>query len=291
MTEPTVSEVSTAAGTSSEQTGFVHSVREETRLLDLCLLASIPVALLAVYQLPVELRESLVFQVGSPTLLTAYTAHFVHLSDLHLLGNILIYVIIAPVAYLLCVLSARRSLFYVTLTTLVTVFPLALSAMQLAFPRQREILGFSGINAGFFGLLSLALVLYVGHQFARRSLVRYAPGALFITVGMIALVTLPERAWRVEIAAGAMLIGFGYFLLAASNYGVPGREQLGEFLDQPGYAELAGGATGLVVAYPFVGFQDAVVVGESVVDVYIHLLGFCLAFIVVFAYVVVVEEM
>jgi hypothetical protein len=48
------------------------------------------------------------------------------------------------------------------------------------------------------------------------------------------------------------------------------------------------GALAVVKLLPFVAFQDAVVPESGVVDVYVHLLGASLAFIVLFAYVFVI---
>lgn len=270
--------------------GFLRAVASQVRLLDLFFLAVVPVVLVGVSQLPVSVREQYVFDITDPTLMTAYTSHFIHLQNDHLLGNLSIYLLVAPITYCLCVLSGRDQLFRITLFTLLGVFPFVLSGLQLIFPREREIFGFSGINAALFGLLCLAVVLYLGHQFTRRAVQRYAPGLLLVTLGMIALISLPSRGWRIEIAAVSLALGVVYLVSGLYTYGFPSRAELVRSLDQRGYMELAGAGFGLVFAYPFVGFGERVVAGEGVVDVYVHLLGYSLAFIVVFIFLVVSEN-
>ena len=154
-------------------------------------------------------------------------------------------------------LSGRRQLFWTTWLTLLVAFPFALSAMQLSFPDARTLLGFSGINAGFVGLLCFLVVSYAGTTLAAGIEERDAPALLFWTVGLISWVTLPPRAWRVELA------------------------------------ELAVAGLCVLLAYPFLGFgaQTSLVTGDGVFDVYIHLLGYCLAFIVVYVFVLLADDL
>lgn len=277
--------MTTASDTSG---GFLGVVTTEIRALDLAAIGVVPAFLIGVFALPTAVRERFVFENAAPTVRAAYLSHFVHRQQLHLVGNLMVYLVVAPVTYLLCVLAGRRLLFRATFVTLLTVFPFALSVMQLLFPRQREILGFSGLNAGLFGLLCVAWVLYVSEQFLDPTSTRYAPAVLFVVCGAIALITLPARAWRLEIGLGSLAVGVGYVLLWASNTrsDLTGIRQR---VARPGYPELAGTGVGLIVSYPFVGFRRIVTSGTGVVDVYAHLLGFALAFIVVYVYLTVVE--
>lgn len=285
-----MTELRKAVPSATDNQSFRTAVKTGGSGLDAGLVALVALVLVGVFLLPEATREGLVFDRASPTLLTAYTSHFVHLHDAHLLGNLSVYLVVVPVTYLLCVLGGRRQLFRITFVTLLAAFPFALSAMQLVFPREREILGFSGINAGFFGLLCLAWLVYTGRRFIGRNSLRYGPAVLFLTTGVIALVALPARAWRFEIAAGSIALGILYLLVWFSRDGGPSLERIREGFSRPGYAELAGAGFGLIVAYPFVGFHEALTVETGVVDAYVHLLGYALAFIVVYAYVVITDD-
>jgi hypothetical protein len=274
----------------STDRSFLQDVVQQTRLVDLAALLAVPAVLVGVFQLPVETRQQLVFDRGAPTVLTAYTSHFVHLNGVYLLGNVLTYLFVGLLSYLLCVLSDRRQLFWTATFALLAVFPFALSTMQLVFPRERLILGFSGINGGFFGLLCFSLFAFARANLSDALDERFAPVLLFVTVALIALVVLPERAWRVEIAVAALAIAALYVGVALSASGLPSCAAIREATANPGYFELAGGALGALLSYPFVGFGAVVLTENSVVDVYVHLLGYALAFITVFSFVIISDD-
>jgi len=276
--------------TAATERPLLRALGEESRLRDLLLLALAPAVLIGLFQFPQAMRVRLALDVSEPTVLTAYTAYFVHLTWPHLLGNLLVYLVVAPLAYLLLVLSGRRQLFWWSLITFLTAFPFALSALQLVFPRTRLLVGFSGLNAALFGLLCFSIVGYTGATIAAGLDDRHAPILLFATVAIIALVSVPSRAWPGEIAAVSAGFGLLYLATAVRESGLPSRESIGRAIDSPGYFELAGGSLGVLFAYPVVGFQETVVDGVGTVDVYVHLLGFCLAFIVVYVFVVVVAD-
>ncbi|MFB6224092.1 MAG: hypothetical protein ABEH86_10540 [Haloarcula sp.] len=274
--------------TNEHERGFLQDALSEARRFDLALIAAVPVLLLAVYALPQSRLEGLVFNTTAPSLVTAYASHFVHLDGFHLLGNLVVYLPVVGIAYLLCILSHRRQLFRVTFVILLVAFPIALSAMQLIFPRDRLIFGFSGINAGFVGLACFALAGYISVNISQRADERYAPVLFFVAAGLITLISLPARAYRFEISTASLALAVVYLGFAISQKGMPTVADLRAATDRPGYFEAAGAGFGLLVGYPFVAFQDVVVPGSGVLDVYIHLLGFSLAFIIVFAYVFVV---
>jgi hypothetical protein len=267
-----------------------QAIAEEVRAPDLALLAVVPVVLAGVFQFPGATRTGLAFDVSAPTVLTAYSSHYVHLSLSHLLGNLLVYLVVAPLTYLLLAISGRQQLFRWSSFTFLVAFPFTLSLLQLVFPRARLLLGFSGLNAAFFGLLCFAVVAHAGTTLSGDIGERDAPVLLFSTVAVIALVSLPSRAWSTEIAAVSAAFGLLYLAAPVYRSGLPSREAIDEAIANPGYFELTGGGLGVVFAYPFVGFQDAVIPGGGVVDVYAHLLGFCLAFIVVYSFVFVVDR-
>ena len=90
------------------------------------------------------------FDYATPTLLTAYTAHFVHFDPAHLSINLGSYLLLVPVTYALAALSDELSRFRVAVVTLHTAVPLALSGLNLALVRPRVGYGFSGVAASLF---------------------------------------------------------------------------------------------------------------------------------------------
>lgn len=149
-------------------------------LFDFVLIITVPIALLGVFLLPIETREQFVFSVSEPTIITAYTSYYVHLDQAHLLGNLLMYGLVAPTVYTLSVLSDKRWLFRRGFITILLAFPFALTGTQIGFPRERLLFGFSGINAAFFGLLCFVVVSYASIHLSSIIRERDAPVLLFL---------------------------------------------------------------------------------------------------------------
>jgi hypothetical protein len=269
---------------------FLDEIVRQTRLLDLLAVGLVPVVLTGIYTLPRETREAFVFETENPTILTAYTSYFVHLDWFHLLGNLVVYFPAVVIAYLLCVLSNRRTLFGITFLTLLVAFPFVLSAMQLIFPRERLLLGFSGITAGIVGLACFALVGYVRTALAVEVNDRYAPTLLFFTTALIASIAVPSGAYRTAITLASIGLGTVYLGFALVQNGLPSRDTLTSAANRRGYFAFTGAAVGLLVGYPFVAFQTVLIPEGGILNVYVHLLGYNLVFIVVFSFVALVER-
>lgn len=272
----------------TKENGFITHLRERSSVIDLIGVVVLVLILLGIHSLPAVTRETLAFQVGSPSLLTAYTSHFVHLDGQHLVGNLLIFLPTICIAYVLCVLSDRRQLFRISTAVIIAVFPFVLSGLQLVFPRERTILGFSGLTAAFVGLSCFALTSFIRVNLWNGFHERYAPIFLFFTSGLIALIALPSRGYQLEIGVAALLLSLLYFAAGILNHGTPSASTIRSAIARPGYFEFTGAGVGLLVSYPFVAFHESVVHPKAVTDVYIHLLGFNLAFIIVFCFVFVI---
>jgi len=126
----------TTAKRDADGSGFRRELVAGVRLVDLLALAAVPVVLGAVFALPESTRRSLAFAYTDPTVRTAFTAHYVHLDVDHLAGNVAGYVVLAGVGYALAVLAGCRRFFMVALATFLAAFPVVLSALNLAVPRN-----------------------------------------------------------------------------------------------------------------------------------------------------------
>ena len=266
-----------------ERTGFVDALRRRVRLLDVALLAVVPVVMLAVYVLPYPLKRSLAFSYVDPSPITAVTAHYVHLSPGHLVANLAGYAVIASVGYLLAVLADRRRLFGLSMVVYLVVFPPVLSALNLAVPRPAITYGFSGVNMAIAGLLPLLLAGYLGRRLMGTVSGRDAPALFFLVMALIALVAIPRRPSTLIVAAGSGLVALVYtgrlvVDAAAGSGNIVGFDR--ESGPIAGWVEL--GAAGVVVAigYPLVGFPTDVTGPGLVVNLYVHTLGYSIAFIV-----------
>ena len=267
---------------------FLDELSARTRLIDLVALCLPPTVLVAVFALPRATRRSLAFAYMDPSLLSAFTAHYVHLGADHLLGNLAGYGLLAGTGYALAVLSGRRRLFFTAFVTYLTAFPFALSALNLAVPRNAIGFGFSGVNMALAGLLPILWYCYARDRFAPSASVTALPAVFFALVGWIALLALPVSTEGVGLAglatgvAGALLA----LLYAASSDARlprPIRTHLRSVASSPGYGDLLAVGAVVAVGYPVVGFPADPSGGGSVVNLYVHLLGFCLGFIGPFA--------
>ncbi|MFC7069034.1 hypothetical protein [Halobaculum lipolyticum] len=267
--------------TTEPTTPFGPALRERVRRRDCLALAAVPVVLVAVFLSPEATRRELAFAYRRPTVLTAYTAHFVHLSLDHLLANVLGYALLAGTGYVVAVLADVRRLFGVAAATYLLAFPLVLSALNLAVPRDALGYGFSGVTTAFAGLLAVVGAAYAGRRLHPALGVRHAPGAFLLALAAVAVLVSPSVPLARPLAAVAALGALGYAVSARGalrSSAAPPRATARE----AGWLDLFVVAAVVFVGYPFVGFPAELRVGTAVTNVYVHLLGFCLAFLVAY---------
>ena len=263
--------------------GFRRDLLASVRAVDVLVLSVVPVVLLAVFSLPEATRRSLSFAYTAPTPMTAFTAHYVHLQGGHLAGNLASYVLLAGVGYVLAVLGGKRRFFLTALATFLLAFPFVLSALNLAVPRNAIGFGFSGINMALAGLLPLLLWAYARDQFFPDASVRPVPAVFFLLVGWITLLALPvstggEGFAGLVLTVAALTIGLVYTESTGLDLRRPS-ERLRTVTSRAGYGDLFLVGIALLVGYPVVGFPSDPTGAGRVVNLYVHLLGFCLAFI------------
>ena len=253
---------------------------------DFLLVASVPLVLAAVHFLvPPAVQELYVLVPDAATPTTLFTAAFLHVSDAHLVGNLLGYALGALSAYLLCLFLRERRWFWLSTLVLVLGLPIivnwtSIHVLDLYFgdwsPRIR---GFSGVAAGFGGFALAALLAYVGRRSDRRT-------ALF--AGMAVLLSL---LWEVlviyageipPLATGLVALGVGLCLAEIGHLwyrrGLP--ETRSDWLDI-GWAVVVFAWTLFVVAWLVAGlFPAEVVDGDQFTNVFAHAIGFCYGFLV-----------
>jgi hypothetical protein len=254
---------------------FWDSVREHWSPVDLLLLA-VPCVLVAVWGLPPRVRESLTLSFADPTLLTAYTTHFVHLSRSHLLANLLTYAVVVPVAYLLSAQTRTLPLFRRAVVVVVAVVPFGLAVATVAVIPVGFGAGFSGLNMALLGLLTLFLGAYLDER-RPTGLDRWG-GTLYLgTLAVVAVLAVPD-VLRGGLLAAAALLGAG-LTLGRGERGAD-RSWLRSGL---GHLELAVLGVGLLAALPVLGFRYG---GGGLTDAvrgYVHVLGYVLAFVPAYA--------
>lgn len=143
---------------------------------DLLLLATIPAGLAAVHVLvPAAGREAVVLDPAHPTALSLFAAAFVHLDTAHLVGNLGGYAVGAGYAYLLALLADERRWFWFSVVIIVLGLPALVNGTWVGMVRvmyptlSLPVRGFSGVVAGFGGLLYVSLWVAIRKRRSRAT--------------------------------------------------------------------------------------------------------------------------
>ncbi len=269
-----------ASGRRSEiRPGFGAVLHDRSSLLDAGLIVVVPLVLVGVFALPAGVREAYVLDYTEPTLVTAYTAHFVHHAETHLATNLVGYAVIVPTAYLLCLFADRRRLFRAAFVSFLLALPFGLSALNLLFARRAVTYGFSGVVMGYFGLLTLALFCYVERRAGVAAGERHAPAVFFLGAAVIGAAVAPTTSAGAAVAVAALLV-VGLYARGLVGAADPlARLRSGLVGAQPGHLELCTVGTLLFLGYPLVAFPADPFRGGAVVNLYTHILGYALGFI------------
>lgn len=258
---------------------------EHLRLFDVALILSFPLLLGLGYSLPLGVRESLVFNYTNPTLLAAFTSAFVHLEFGHLITNIGLYALVAPILYALSVLSGRQQQFRVFVFTAFLAFPPVLSYLNLAITRSSVTFGASGVIMVFVGYLPLALSDYLDTNFEIGPVNVFAPALFFASLGLISVLSLQS----VLLQNPTVLLGTAGLVLATvlstALYGLSVYEQTDNARTKVRSAMRATGYTDLILltvlllfVVPIIAFPANPKVENGVLNLYEHFLGYALGF-------------
>jgi hypothetical protein len=249
------------------------------------LVLTFPLLLWLGYGLPLGVRESLVFNYTSPTLLAAFTSAFIHFEFGHLMTNVGLYVLVVPLLYLLSVLSGRQQQFRVFVFTALLAFPPVLSYLNLAIARSSVTFGASGVIMVFVGYLPLALSDYLDTNFDIGPGNVVAPALFFASLGLISVLSLQS----VLLTNPTVLLGTAGLVLATVLstvlYSLSVYEQTNNARTKIKSAMRATGDTDLILltvlllfVVPIIAFPANPQVDNGVLNLYEHFLGYALGF-------------
>lgn len=247
------------------------------RRLDLLLIGAVPVVLLVAFLLPAELKWRLAFRYTEPSVVTAYAAHVVHFEPAHLATNLVGYVLLVGCCYLLAVGAGRRRFFLFAFGAVLVAVPPVLAASNLAVPRDGVTYGFSGLNMALLGLLPILLVEFARVRFWSGFDRRDVAVPFGASLATIAVLSVPGSVTTALLSSVALAVAAASVrdLLAR---GFRPRRFLGLVLERrrDGNRLALGGV--LFVGYLFVGFPSTVVVDGTVLNLYVHFVGYVLGF-------------
>jgi len=184
-------------------------------LTDTLLLLLIPTVLAVIhFGISTPLHDRLVFTHGDASVLTAWTAAYLHVSDTHLYSNIAGYAISISFSYYIyhTYLQKRRP-FWGAVIIILVVTPFITTAIDYAVLYQYTGLvaadapsqGFSGIVGAFTGLLLAVIGLLVADEYDATA---GTYTALLIFLVAFSILTVANGILTVEIA-GLLVLGIG----------------------------------------------------------------------------------
>jgi hypothetical protein len=229
------------------------------------------------YTLPRSTKVDLALLYSRADYVSLFASHYTHFSLDHLLTNLIVLMLLEPLALGLALSADDDWLFDVATATYLLVFPPILSGLNLLVVRSRPGIGFgfSGINMAFLGLLAVALFRYLG---AVDDRVRPddALALFFVGSGIAAGLAVPLRWISLPVVAVSTAAVAAY--LYGIHRRVDGLANLGQRVHADGHSALVAAA---LIVYPGVavaGFAPSGDAGGTVVNFYTHFLGFGLGF-------------
>lgn len=247
-------------------------------ILDISLILAVALLLGTIHFLvPESIQARLAFDHAAFDPFTLLTSAYVHNSRQHLTGNVVGYLLAVPPAYALCWQAGERQWFRRSFLICLAVLPVLVSLtsyaiIQLQFPAFDPVSrGFSGVVAGFGGVLFVAMYLFLHERFDR-----HLSGTIVISVLLLLLVEVDTiYAGTVRpLVAGLVVVGI---ILSLVRYGRASGWHGGRPLESQ-KAVVVGITVGLTVAVlsmlVFGLFPATLVKGGSVTNIFAHAAGF-----------------
>lgn len=268
---------------SREPAGLRASIIANGSAADAVLVAAVPAVLVGIFLLPEATREAFVLDYRAPTAVDMYASHFVHFGARHLAGNLAVYALAVVPAYCYCAAAGRRTDFLAVFGAVLAIFPYALSGLNAVFVRPSVGYGFSGLAMALVGFLPVGLAAFARERLLPGVTLDHAPLLFFAGAGIVAVLALfAAPASTLSLAAVCVatlgVAAYGWSLWTSVDTG-----SLRAAASQAGDAEFAAVGVVLVLAAPFVAFPRDAAGSSYVLNVYTHLLGFCLGFVVPYA--------
>lgn len=264
---------------------FLDKIRDEFRLIDPVIVSTVPLGLVLITLLPRETRLEFAFDYSDPTLLTAFTANYIHLTWPHLLSNLVTYTILIVLGYLLAVSNEKRRRFYGVFGAVLLIFPIPLSYLNVVIPRPGTALGFSGLNMALFGFVLVECAAFVGEHFTDHFDIENAPALFFIVLTYIAA-THATSVWGfgVVIVSTVMAVVYSIGFFFAYQPSIRGAKNS---LSKQGYFELLLITILCLIVLVSAAFPRNPVTDSGTVNLFIHLMGVSLGYLSVYGWVLI----
>lgn len=253
-----------------------HEAFDRQLLADAGVVSLLVVFLTAVHVvLPAGQRSIFVFNHDAFEPWTLLTSAYVHHDILHLVNNLVGFLIATGVVYWLCWRLDARRWFRVTTATFVIALPILVNVSSYtifrvvvpnASPTGR---GFSGVVAGFVGFLFAALLVWIAAQTSRTIAVYLGEGVAVLMAWTLAVI---YSGFELHVA-GLVLVGVGF-----SGWGIlteidPVRIR-GQWRKSLSELKVGFGLTLVLLWFLIALFPPNFTDGEVVTNIFAHAAGF-----------------
>lgn len=254
----------------------LDNLMKSEKLVTPVLMGAVMSIIIWVFGLAEPTRRTLSFAYADPSLRTAYTAPFVHFSATHLTGNVAVFLLVSAAFYALSRHRRTPWLFLGALIAALSTFPVTLSLLNLAVPRDAVTYGFSGVNMALVGFLPTAIGRYVEAKRGRPVDTTLLLATFFVSTSGIAVLAVPRSALTLAVGTSgvALSVLFGGTFIRRERRLTDTRERWRAAAADPEVV-LGAGTWLLLLA---TAFPKTVASGGSVTNVYVHFVGYALGF-------------
>lgn len=252
------------------------NLAKSEKLLSLIPVGVIMSIIIWFFTLTESTRRTLSFAYADPSLRTAYTAPFVHFSATHLAGNVAVFLLVSGTFYALSRHTRTPWLFLSALVAALSIFPVTLSLLNLAVPRDAVTYGFSGVNMALVGFLPIAIGRYIEAKRRRPIDTTLLLAAFFLSISGIAMLAVPRSTltFAVGTAGLALSVLFGGSFARHERRLANSHDRWRVSASDP--AVVVGIGTWILLLAT--AFPQTVASGGSVTNVYVHFVGYALGF-------------
>lgn len=250
-------------------------ISDQIRVSDISLLLTVPLVLLAVYLLPMSMRQSLLLEFDNPSIIQLWSSSYVHDGYTHLITNVAMYGLCVLPSYLFLILANERQLFrYIFLLFLFIAPPVIALVLIIRLPGGTGA-GFSGVAAAFVGLIPVSIVMFIRKRVS--SAVYPSGGVVFF---LVVLAVVGATYSGVPAAVGLLVLS-GLLLLRQVH--LIGQEEVQRLVSElplmKGYFMLMVAAMTLFLVSPIFLFPEAVVQNDRTVSAFGHYVGLCFGYL------------
>ena len=212
--------------------------------------------------------------------------------------NVVGYALVVPLACLLSVVNGQRRWFRVAFVTILSVCPMLLSYLNLAIVCVGGSAGFSGVLMALYGYLPLAIARHAESTFGARRERRTASLLFFVGLTLISVLTLGAvltygviiscRGQTVPVTdvlvarliglIAALVLTVALYILSVAGGRLALWATVLDAASRQGHFELGVTAPVLFLALPLATCPVDPAVDGSVLNLYVHLLGYALGF-------------